>query len=164
MPEVIACPSCQRSLRVSDALLGERVKCPSCGTEFTAALDTPAPRSGEINPQGEIVRDESPYSIRGEEEPGVARRPRSRRRDEEEDERRSPRRSRRRERDDWEEDEDYPRRSRRGYARSQVSGPGTALQIVGGITVALSVMSLVLNLLSAGLVAGAGNRVPQDPA
>ena len=80
MPEIIACPSCQRSLRVSDDLLGEWVKCPSCGTEFTASLDTPA--RGEINPQGEIVRDDSPYSVRGEEEPGVAPRSRSRRRDE----------------------------------------------------------------------------------
>ncbi len=163
MPEVIACPECQRSLRVSDDLLGERVKCPSCGTEFTAALDTP-PNRGEINPQGEIVRDDSPYSIRGEEEPGAAPRSRSRRRDEyEEDDRRSPRRSRRRERDDW-EDEDYPARSRRGHARSQVVGPATALQIVGALTVVLSVFSLVVNLMGYGLAANAANQQPQNQA
>jgi predicted Zn finger-like uncharacterized protein len=168
MPEVIACPSCQRSLRVSDDLLGERVQCPSCGKEFTAATGAPSPIRGEINPRGEIVREEepSPYGIRGEDDSGVAPRPRSRPReyDDEEDDRRSPRRSRRRERDDPEEDEDYPRRSRRGYARSQVSGPGTALQIVGALTVGLSVLSLLGNLMGYGMLASAPNQPPQNQA
>lgn len=37
MPEIINCPQCERKLRVPDNLLGQAVKCPTCGTTFTAA-------------------------------------------------------------------------------------------------------------------------------
>ncbi len=40
MPTFIACPSCQRRLRVPDALLDQRVQCPSCAHLFDA---TPPP-------------------------------------------------------------------------------------------------------------------------
>ena len=36
MPIQIACPTCQRQLRVPDNLIGEMVKCPSCQNTFTA--------------------------------------------------------------------------------------------------------------------------------
>src|SRR5262249_51650459 len=36
MPTAVACSSCGKSLRVPDNLLGKRVKCPGCGTAFTA--------------------------------------------------------------------------------------------------------------------------------
>lgn len=36
MPLVIECPQCKRRLNVPDDLLGRRVKCPSCATEFEA--------------------------------------------------------------------------------------------------------------------------------
>jgi predicted Zn finger-like uncharacterized protein len=37
MPQLIVnCPQCQRQLRVTESLLGKKVKCPSCGTVFTA--------------------------------------------------------------------------------------------------------------------------------
>lgn len=36
MPEIIACPDCERTLRVPDDLLGRKVKCPSCGITFIA--------------------------------------------------------------------------------------------------------------------------------
>ena len=38
MPEVVTCPKCERQLRVPDELIGQRVKCPTCGTNFTAAV------------------------------------------------------------------------------------------------------------------------------
>ncbi len=38
MPEIIACPDCGRKLRVPDDLLGHKVKCPSCGINFTASV------------------------------------------------------------------------------------------------------------------------------
>jgi predicted Zn finger-like uncharacterized protein len=38
MPEVVTCPKCDRQLRVPDELVGQRVKCPTCGTNFTAAM------------------------------------------------------------------------------------------------------------------------------
>lgn len=37
MPIVIDCPSCERKLRVPDDLMGQKVKCPTCGTTFDAA-------------------------------------------------------------------------------------------------------------------------------
>ena len=50
MPELVACPQCERKLKVPDTLLGKRVKCPGCQTTFTAAAAAkaapakPAPR------------------------------------------------------------------------------------------------------------------------
>jgi predicted Zn finger-like uncharacterized protein len=43
MPIQINCPSCSRALRVPDELLGKDVKCPTCGTTFTASAEGPAP-------------------------------------------------------------------------------------------------------------------------
>jgi predicted Zn finger-like uncharacterized protein len=43
MPTTIDCPSCNRKLRVPDDLLGKEVKCPTCGTTFTAAESTAPP-------------------------------------------------------------------------------------------------------------------------
>src|SRR5437762_3278908 len=40
--ELIFCPSCNHKLRVPSDLMGQRVQCPKCGTEFTA----PPPRPG----------------------------------------------------------------------------------------------------------------------
>ncbi len=38
MPEITQCPQCQRKLNVPDAQIGQTVKCPLCGTQFTAAV------------------------------------------------------------------------------------------------------------------------------
>jgi predicted Zn finger-like uncharacterized protein len=38
-----ACPTCSRKLRVPDELLGKLVKCPSCGSTFTANEGAPPP-------------------------------------------------------------------------------------------------------------------------
>jgi hypothetical protein len=43
MPIVIDCPSCNRKLNVPETLLGQMVKCPTCGATFTAASHGPAP-------------------------------------------------------------------------------------------------------------------------
>src|SRR5262245_45470318 len=49
MPVLVNCPSCKGPLRVTDALLGRKVRCPACQTVFTAdapgdgAGDAPAP-------------------------------------------------------------------------------------------------------------------------
>jgi hypothetical protein len=40
MPTLIACPRCQRKLRVPDDLVGKRVKCPGCEQPFTADAGT----------------------------------------------------------------------------------------------------------------------------
>jgi len=98
--EVIQCPQCDRKLKVPEYLLGQAVKCPTCGATFTASggggsasePNTPAP------PQ------EEPDLGRDEEEPPVKRQSSGRRRpaaldEEEEDYDDSPRRRSRRRRD-----------------------------------------------------------------
>lgn len=42
MPTVVDCQSCSRKLRVPDELLGQRVKCPTCGQEFVATAASEA--------------------------------------------------------------------------------------------------------------------------
>ena len=37
MPIIVFCSSCQHPLRVPDDLLGQLVKCPTCGHTFTAS-------------------------------------------------------------------------------------------------------------------------------
>ncbi len=41
MSEIVSCPQCQRQLRIPDELLGQLVKCPSCGTTFAGVAGTP---------------------------------------------------------------------------------------------------------------------------
>ncbi len=46
MPEVIACPKCDRKLRVPEAVLGQLVQCPSCQHSWIAqppSLEPPPP-------------------------------------------------------------------------------------------------------------------------
>src|SRR5690349_1452968 len=38
MPVLVQCPDCKRQLRVQDALLNKRVKCPQCGSAFLAQV------------------------------------------------------------------------------------------------------------------------------
>ena len=40
MPTVVACPSCQKQLKVPDELLGRKVKCPGCKETFMAQAVT----------------------------------------------------------------------------------------------------------------------------
>src|SRR5207245_2508911 len=64
MPTTVNCPSCKRSLGVPDALMGKRVKCPSCNMIFTAAPPGPATTeehdaSGypvDLEPEGSVRR------------------------------------------------------------------------------------------------------------
>lgn len=67
MPTLINCPSCQRQLRVPDELLGQRVKCPTCGALFTGAPaeaqpppPTPAPAPAPGYEPAQWVADLSP--------------------------------------------------------------------------------------------------------
>ncbi|HEV3261734.1 MAG TPA: MJ0042-type zinc finger domain-containing protein [Gemmataceae bacterium] len=67
MPEIIHCPQCQRQLRVPEDLFGRAVKCPSCGTTFTAGqasaaetLSAPAPAPPEEHDVEEPPRPRRP--------------------------------------------------------------------------------------------------------
>jgi predicted Zn finger-like uncharacterized protein len=84
MSDTITCPSCQRTLRVPESLLGQLVKCPTCQQTFTAALDAAngaaealPPRKEEAPPR-DRYEDEPPRPPREEDDYGD--RPRRRRR------------------------------------------------------------------------------------
>jgi predicted Zn finger-like uncharacterized protein len=121
MSEEIRCPTCNSALRVSEELLGQEVKCPRCDSIFTATANQPGP----------------PREPPREQEPPMPRTA-VRRWEDDRDEREPPRPRRR----GFEEDEDHDRwdvrRRRRGgreYALSRVQGPGTLLQVYGGLCV-----------------------------
>ena len=103
MSDTITCPSCQRTLRVPESLLGQLVKCPTCQQTFTAALG------------GDANGAEAPPKKAGTPPP----RPRARSEDE-------PPRPARRDEDDY--DEDRPRRRRRSY---QQAHRGTLILTLG---------------------------------
>ncbi len=50
MSDTLTCPSCRRTLRVPEALLGQLVKCPTCLVTFTASLEDRAPPPKEAPP------------------------------------------------------------------------------------------------------------------
>lgn len=96
MSFTISCPSCQRTLRVPESLLGQAVKCPSCAHNFTApeqAEDEPPPRPASERPSR---RPAPPPEDDYEEAPRPSKR-RSRDEDYDDDSDDRPRRSRRRE-------------------------------------------------------------------
>jgi predicted Zn finger-like uncharacterized protein len=138
MPEQVRCPSCNSALRVPESLLGKNVKCPKCEATFLAQMEEPA------QPEG-IVREPTPAANR-------LRMP-----DDAGDDDHPP--------DDY-EDEDYPRRRRggRGLAESLVSGPATALLVVGIIDLILAVLNLILPVFSASMMAaGGGAKAANNP-
>jgi predicted Zn finger-like uncharacterized protein len=149
MIDIANCPSCRRALRVPDDLLGQQVKCPACGTIFTAnaagapSAEEPAPpvRSREHEPQRRRGRSERvarpdeeddydrPRRYGEEGDPDRPRRRARRRRDEDED------------KDDYEDDyEDRPRRRR--YAEHR-----------GSLILTLGVLSLFMLPLILGPIA-----------
>jgi predicted Zn finger-like uncharacterized protein len=117
----ISCPSCQRTLRVPESLLGQAVKCPSCSHNFTAPDST---------------QDEAPPRPP---RPSTAPPPP---RDDYEDE---PRPSRRRPRpdDDDDDDDDAPRRRpvRRDAKPGKVQAIGIMV-LIGGIFACLIFLSV----------------------
>ncbi|MGH7223974.1 MAG: MJ0042-type zinc finger domain-containing protein [Gemmataceae bacterium] len=51
MPIIVACPSCGGKLRVADALLGQRVRCPACNHTFDSAAEPASPPPSSPTPQ-----------------------------------------------------------------------------------------------------------------
>lgn len=145
MPEQIRCPSCNATLRVPDTLLGKNVKCPKCQTTFTAATDAPE------EPDEGIVREPAPSARRRPAPPP----------DEYEEE--APP-------EEEYEEEDRPRRRRKrgrrtAMAESAVAGPAIAMMVAAGLSIAISLLDVVLRIAGVGLYAAtkAGKGGPGGP-
>jgi predicted Zn finger-like uncharacterized protein len=122
MISTLACPSCQRTLRVPESLLGQAVKCPTCSHIFTA------PESVEEAPRRPVPVPESPstYPVQPLDDDYDEPRP-------------SQRRVRAEDYDEDYDDEPRPsRRRRRGSDRpSKVQAIGIMV-LIGGIFATLA--------------------------
>jgi predicted Zn finger-like uncharacterized protein len=140
VPIVTRCPSCNKSLRVPDKLLGSKVRCPSCKNTFTAEEPddaaerpaAPAPKAGPVTdrpakapkrpPAPEPEPDEEQFEETDDQEPE----------EQEEPQRRRPSRS-------------------KEAALSMVSAPAIALIVVGVLDMISAVMYLLFSLVGGGL-------------
>jgi predicted Zn finger-like uncharacterized protein len=100
MPSVIACPSCQKQLKVPDEYIGRNVKCPGCKETFMAQAEAKsAPPPPPPPAQEEILEKPRKKPAPPPEEEEEAPRPAKRRQaavvDDDEEEERPSRRSRR---------------------------------------------------------------------
>lgn len=59
MPVIVACPSCGGKLRIGDALLGQRVRCPACNHTFDSAKAQPSPPAPRDQPLQLSIDDPS---------------------------------------------------------------------------------------------------------
>jgi hypothetical protein len=50
MQEIINCPSCQRKLQVPESLLGQDVRCPTCGATFVGTANGAPPPVSQAQP------------------------------------------------------------------------------------------------------------------
>jgi predicted Zn finger-like uncharacterized protein len=139
--ELVSCPECRKKLRVPEDLIGQEVKCPTCGHTFTADLERVAPKPPAPD---DVPARTSPVTRRGGDEDQPRRA--SRRSREDEDDR--PRRRRPRYDDEEDDYDDRPRRSRR-YAQAH-RGP---LILVLGILALVLGFSFVLPAVVMGPIA-----------
>jgi predicted Zn finger-like uncharacterized protein len=140
MPVRISCPSCNKALRVPDASLGRKVRCPACSTAFTAE----APPEEETEGIQTAPTSEAPEGESGEEESdAIQKEPVPKRK-------RPPA-----EEEPEEEDEDAPRRGRRRPPRGG-SEFRTKRPHRGPVMLALGIASLVFPILGGALFACCG--------
>jgi hypothetical protein len=149
MPSIIQCVSCGRQLRLPEEYLGRKVKCPSCGTVFTAEAGLPPPAPAltprQHEEEQERRRDEEPPPADYDDEPQEE--------DQEQEER--PRRRKR-------------RRSRsRDEAKSLVSGPAIMLMLAGGLGLLIALLNVLMMVSGKGLLFAPGQQrlgMPAQPA
>jgi predicted Zn finger-like uncharacterized protein len=154
MSSTLSCPSCQRTLRVPESLLGKNVKCPGCSHRFTAAdqseSEEEAPRRSTAVSEKPSRRPAAPPP---EDEEVEDRRP-SRRatRDDEDDDRRIQRSRRDEEEDDDEERSPSPRDVKAAWNKVRIGINvvmiGTWIWVGGAAVGGLGV--LLVSLLAAG--------------
>lgn len=142
MPEITNCPSCERKVKVPETLMGKKVKCPSCGTVFTAAPAAPA---------GFDPLEQDPYIFKEEQKEEEPVRKRKRVPDDEDDEEEGD--------EEPEEREPKPRRIRpkRVGDLSALKAPAITLLVVG-------ILSLLFNLwMLFGLMRARSQPMPARP-
>jgi predicted Zn finger-like uncharacterized protein len=128
MSHTIACPSCERTLRVPESLLGQQVKCPTCAHTFAApdSIEEAPPRRPAPPPEEPRPRRAAPPPEADYEE---------------------PRPSRRRPRDDYEDDyEDAPRRRRRDEKPGKVQAIAI-MTLIGGIFAVLIAVAWIATVI-----------------
>ncbi len=85
MPIAVSCSACGRRLKVRDAALGGRVRCPACGAVFVARAGAGADEEEDRRDRGSPESSDDAYSVQSDPSPAAP----TRRRDE-----RAPRRRR----------------------------------------------------------------------
>lgn len=157
MSSTISCPSCQRTLRVPESLLGKNVKCPGCSHRFTAAdqseSEEEAPRRSTSVSEKPSRRPAAPPSPPPEDEE-EERRPsrRAKHDDDEDDDRRIQRSGRDEDEDDDEERGPSPRDVKAGWDKVRM---GINLVMIGlWVWIGSSVLAALGGLLGIVLLGG----------
>ena len=125
--DLVNCPECHRQLRVPEELVGQQVKCPTCGHVFIANPEVSAP------PPLRTESDAPAHHPKEEDDDQPSRR-RSQFDDEDYDDEDYDRPSRRRSRYDDQDDDDYDRPRRRRDLKPHR----------GGGVLTLGILSLVI--------------------
>ncbi len=174
MPVVTSCPDCGRKLRVPDALLGKKVRCPGCKGVFPAASapegEGAPPPPAPAPPREERIRQDAgaPLPRRpsepGDEDGG----PRDRSRDDEDydrgpDEDELPRGRRRHEDDEYGDEYASLPGGRRAAWRKVVGGLNFVLISVG-VWIALQILGPVVMMVLFAVLAAGGPGGGPPPA
>ncbi len=72
MPVTVFCSACRRRLKVRDAALGRRVRCPACGEVFVARLEARTDEEEERRNQGSPGSDDDTYTLQSDASPGAS--------------------------------------------------------------------------------------------
>jgi hypothetical protein len=162
-PMETRCPHCERKLNVPENLNGKKVRCPGCKDAFVVDLDgDEAPAEAAVTTKPRRPTPPPPAEVDDD-------RPRRRRREDDEDDYDEPR-AEDESGDEEEDDEDRPRRRKRKRSRgrqaaaSAVMGPAIALMIVGGLTLVVYVVDIILRLAGVAMFGAAGGAPQGDAA
>ena len=140
MAEISKCPQCERQLRVPDHLLGKKVKCPSCGTMFTAGAKK------EIEVEAEV--DDDDVQVDEEEIRKGKNRPARSEREEYEEE----------DRDDEQEEERRRKKKRRMASRKEaearVMAPAISMLITGVFGILMGLFYLAIAIFDLNALGG----------
>jgi hypothetical protein len=141
MPIRVPCPSCRRSLRVPERLIGQPVKCPACFERFTAS-------------QQDAAAEYSDYRLAREEPPRPPKPEPSDANDDGYD---------REDRDEWDGNYRRPKRRRRRVDRESASarlfGPAIGLLSTAILGILFGLLCLLVGPLMLGDATNADERI-----